>query len=216
MAILDVLVIAVIGISMLVGIMRGFMYEVAMIFGWVLAFFVAKFLAPQLSEAFANAVPHAGWRMGAAFSVIFIAVLFANSILAFSLKSIFSKSALRPMDRLLGSLFGVLRAGVVLLVVALVIHILRLQDEPWWAEAKTAPVLNETIALARPHLRSILNLDDEELSEGAQLLNGVDVLSDDEERKPAGGAEQSAEQNGAPDPFEREKALVEMLRSRQQ
>ena len=212
MAILDVLVIAVVGISMLVGIMRGFMYEAAMIFGWILAFFVAKFLAPQLSDAFVNAIPHASWRMGTAFTVIFVAVLFANSILAFSLKSLFSKSALRPMDRLLGSLFGIFRAGVVLIVVALVVHVLRLQEESWWTEAKTAPVLNETIALARPHLRAILNLDDEQISERMPLLNGVGALPGDDQRQ----QETGAEPEGSADPFEREKALVDMLRSRQQ
>lgn len=205
MAVLDILVIGVVGVSMLVGIMRGFMYEAAMLFGWVLAFFVAKWLAPQVSELFVNAIPAAGWRMGAAFSIVFIAVLFANSILAFSLKSVFSKSALRPMDRLLGSLFGILRAGVVLLVVALVVHILRVQEEPWWIEAKTAPLLDGAVTTARPYLRSVLNLDDEELSEGVQLLNEVNSSSPDGDKK----------NEEMPDSNEREKALLELLRNTQ-
>lgn len=177
MAILDVLVIAVFGISMLVGIMRGFIYEAAMIFGWVLAFFLARLFAPDVAEFFTNAISNASWRMGLAFLIIFVAVLFANSILAFALKSIFSNSALRPMDRLLGSLFGIARAALIMVVVALVVHILRLQDEPWWSEAKSAPVLNELIAVARPHLRSILNLDDEKLAEDVQRLNNVNLLT---------------------------------------
>ncbi|MGL4667941.1 MAG: CvpA family protein [Saezia sp.] len=207
MPVLDLVVIGIVAVSMLVGIMRGFIYEAAMILGWFLAFFVAKFFAPQLSELFVGAISHPSWRMGAAFSIIFIAVLFTNSILAFFLKSLFSKSALRPMDRLLGSLFGVVRAGVVLVVVALVVHILRLQEESWWVEAKTAPVLNEAIAVARPHLRSILNLDDQEVSDKVDLLNDVGSLLDRQ-----GSSDDASEK---PVPNDREKALLELLRNTQ-
>lgn len=159
---LDLLIIAVLVVSVLVGCLRGLMYEAAMLFGWALAFFVARWFAPDLSELLQKAIGNENWRMGISFVVIFIAVLFANALLAFALKAIFSQPALRPIDRCLGGLFGVLRAGVVVLVMALVVHILRLQEEPWWHDAKAAPWLNEAIEFSKPLLRSVLNLDDVE------------------------------------------------------
>ena len=169
---LDLLVIAVIAVSVLIGCMRGFMYEAAMLFGWVLAFFVARWLAPELSVLIEKAISNENWRMGIAFVVVFIAVLFANGLLAFGLKALFSKSALRPMDRCLGGVFGVLRAGVLLLVLTLVVHILRLQDEVWWTQSKSAPGLNSVMEVSKPYLRSVLNLED--LS-----VPGQDVLPDE-------------------------------------
>lgn len=157
---LDLLVIAIIGVSILIGCMRGFMYEAAMLFGWVLAFFVARSFAPDLSVILSSAIANDSWRMGVSFLVIFIAVLFTNGLLAFGLRALFSKSALRPMDRCLGGVFGLLRAGVVLVALALVVHILRLQDEAWWTQSHCAPLLNDVMEVSKPYLRSVLNLDD--------------------------------------------------------
>lgn len=176
---LDIIVLAVVVVSLLVGCMRGLMYEAAMLCGWVIAFFIARAFAPELAAVFANAIANESWRMGIAFVVIFIAVLFANGILAFALKAIFSKSVLRPVDRCLGGVFGLLRAGVILLALTLVVFILRLEDEPWWAQSYSAPVLNEAMDISRPYLRSVLNLDDTDLAQNVERINqGYELLSD--------------------------------------
>lgn len=176
---LDFIVLAIVVVSLLVGCMRGLMYEAVMLCGWILAFFVARFLAPDLAAVFANAIANESWRMGIAFIMIFIAVLFANGILAFALKAIFSKSALRPIDRCLGGVFGLFRAGVVLLALTLVVFILRLEDEPWWTQSYSAPVLNEAMDISRPYLRSVLNLDDTSLAENVERINqGYELLNE--------------------------------------
>ncbi|CAK7038162.1 CvpA family protein [Saezia sanguinis] len=161
---LDLLIIAVVLVSVLIGCMRGFMYEAAMLFGWVLAFFVARWLAPDLSALLVKAIANENWRMGISFVLVFIAVLFTNGILAFALKALFSKPALRPMDRCLGGVFGIVRAGLVMLVMTLVVHILHLQEEEWWTQSRSAPWLNEAMEVSKPFLRSVLNLDEAEPS----------------------------------------------------
>lgn len=168
MAGFDLVVLAIILVSILFGVLRGFVYEVITLFGWVVAFFVARWFAPDLANLLSGAITNEQLCMALAFCLIFIAVIFLNGLVAFLFKSLFSKSALRPADRSLGALFGIVRAGVCLLVLALVVHILQLQQAPWWTQAKSSVWLNQVVDTTRPFLQEVLSIDEEKLLPQAQ------------------------------------------------
>jgi membrane protein required for colicin V production len=59
---------------------------------------------------------------------------------------------LRPADRTLGALFGVVRGLVLLLVVAVVVGLTPLREAAWWQESHSAPVLGSMLKSLKPAL----------------------------------------------------------------
>jgi membrane protein required for colicin V production len=65
-------------------------------------------------------------------------VVFAGGLLAWLTKKLVDSVGLRPIDRGLGALFGLLRGAVLLLVIAIVINMSPARSAGWWTEATGA------------------------------------------------------------------------------
>lgn len=135
---LDWVFVAVLAASFVVGAWRGLVYEVLSVLGWVAAFVVAQWLAPQAAALLPiERAPEAG-RYAVGFVAVFILVVFAGGLLAWLTKKLVDSVGLRPIDRGLGALFGLLRGAVLLLVVAIVINMSPARSAGWWTEATGA------------------------------------------------------------------------------
>jgi membrane protein required for colicin V production len=88
--------------------------------------------------------------------VVFVAAVFACGLLAWLLKKLVDAVGLRPADRALGALFGVLRGLVLLLAVVLIAGWLQVQDAPWWQQSRWAPWLQDALKGMRPVLPEAL------------------------------------------------------------
>ncbi len=154
LALLDMLVLATLLLSMLLGAWRGLVYELLMLVGWVVAFFAARLLVPQLlpqaSAYFSNAAPQALYA--GVFIVLFIVLTFAWGLLASLAKKLIQMVGLRPVDRVFGACFGVVRALVLLLVLAMVVQAAGWQSQSWWQQSTSAAWLAQGLAQALPSL----------------------------------------------------------------
>lgn len=149
MALVDVLLLAVLGASVLIGLWRGLLYELVSLLGWVVAFVVAQQGALPVGQA----LPLEGWgeplRFAAGFALLFVAVVLAGGLLAWLLQRGAAAVGLRPADRALGALFGALRGVVLLLVAALLVRQTPWADAPAWRRSVGAGWLEQGLALAR-------------------------------------------------------------------
>ena len=139
-------------LSLVIGAWRGLVYEVLSVLGWATSFYAAQWFAPQLApllpfESLSNAV-----RFAAAFVLIFVAALFACGILAFAVKKLVEAVGLRPIDRVLGALFGVVRGVILLLAVAVVINMTTLKQGQWWLSSASAGILTAGLQTLKPML----------------------------------------------------------------
>ena len=135
---LDWVFVAVLAVSFLVGTWRGLVYEVLSVLSWIAAFVVAQWLAPQAAALLpVERAPEAG-RYAVGFVAVFILVVFAGGLLAWLTKKLVDSVGLRPIDRGLGALFGLLRGAVLLLVIAIVINMSPARSAGWWIEATGA------------------------------------------------------------------------------
>lgn len=138
--------------SMLLGAWRGLIYEVLSLAGWLVAFMVARTWAGDT----ALWLPLDGWdmrlRYAAGFVLLMVAAMFAWGVVSWLARQLVEAVGLRPVDRTLGALFGILRSVVLLLVVALVIRQTPLQQAPWWRESAFAPWLSQTLGMVLPAL----------------------------------------------------------------
>lgn len=152
MTALDWIFVAVVLGSMLLGAWRGLVYEVLSLMGWVVAFVVARTWA----QGVAVWLPLDGWdmqlRYAAGFVLLLVGAMFAWGLVSWLSKQLIEAVGLRPVDRTLGALFGLLRGGLLLLVLALVIQYTPLHTALWWQESGLAPWLTQALAWALPAL----------------------------------------------------------------
>jgi membrane protein required for colicin V production len=136
-ALTDWLLLGVLMASLLLGLWRGFVYEVLSLAGWIAAFIVAQWLAADVVSLlpFVQGAP-ASVQYAVAFVVVFVATLFATGVLSWLVKKLIDSVGLRPVDRSLGAVFGLARGVVVLLAVTVFLQLLGMTSESWWQEAE--------------------------------------------------------------------------------
>ena len=150
MATLDWVVLAVLLASLLLGAWRGLVYEVLSVLSWIAAFVLAQWLAADVAALLPMDGAGEAVRYAAAFVVVFIAAVFAGALLAWLTKKLIESVGLRPADRALGALFGLVRGVVLVLVLAVVVHITPLKEGAWWKESLTASVATAALRGLQP------------------------------------------------------------------
>lgn len=152
MATLDWIAVALLLVSMLLGLVRGLVFEVISLAGWVVAFVAAQWLAEDLGRWLPFGDPAASWRYAAGFVLVFVGVAFSVGLLAALTRKLVAAIGLRPVDRILGGVFGVARGAVAMLAVAVVVHLLALSDSAWWHGSRSAIVLDAALQGLKPAL----------------------------------------------------------------
>ena len=137
----DWVALAVLLVSVGLGIWRGLIYEMLSLAGWVAAFLVAQIWAGELAAWLPFAQGGAAVRHAVAFVLLFVVTAFAAGWLAWLARKLVAAVGLRPVDRTLGLVFGLARGVVLLLAVAVVVGLLGQGSQPWWREAFSAQLL---------------------------------------------------------------------------
>ena len=128
----DIVIIAVILLSAVIGLFRGLVREILSLLGWIVAIWVAWVFAPQLSGLFTGLISSPEVQLAAAFILLFLVILVLIAILAHYICKIISASALKTTDRSLGMLFGALRGVLLVALVAILLQTSFLAKEQWW------------------------------------------------------------------------------------
>jgi membrane protein required for colicin V production len=148
----DWILIALLTASMLVGAWRGLVYEVLSVIGWIAAFLLAQWFAPDVAEKLPMQSSGETLRYAAAFVLVFIVSVFAAGLLSALMKKLISAVGLRPVDRILGAVFGIFRGLILLLALSVVVHMTALQESDWWVESQGGPMLMTLLKGLRPML----------------------------------------------------------------
>lgn len=146
----DWIILAIIGVSALISLMRGFVREALSLVAWIVAFVLATVFHPRLAGLLTGSVATPSLRIIAAWFAIFLTVLLVMGVVNFLLTRLVRASGLSGTDRFLGSLFGAARGFVaVLTLVILVPQFLPVQQDPWWHQSTLIPVLHGFEGTAR-------------------------------------------------------------------
>jgi membrane protein required for colicin V production len=150
LATLDWIVVAVLAASVLLGLWRGLVYEVLSVLNWLAAFVLAQWLAPRAADWLPLSQAGDSFRYAAGFVLVFVAALFAGGLLAWLTKKLVEAVGLRPVDRALGGIFGLVRGTVAVLVLGVVVHLTGLKNGLWWTESVTAGVATAALRGLKP------------------------------------------------------------------
>jgi membrane protein required for colicin V production len=131
----DWLVIAIVVGSGAFGFFRGFVKEAISLATWLIAIWLAWRLGaaaePMLGEW--RELPEL--RIWAARALIFAVIMMLGLLLAWALHKLVASTGLSRPDRFLGTLFGLLRGGIVVGLVVIGLQLTGLDLEPWWLGA---------------------------------------------------------------------------------
>lgn len=134
----DYFVLAILGISCVIGLLRGFLREVLSLVAYIAAFMAAIWWGPSASLWLESLIDNGLLRSLAAYGAVFIAGLLMLGLLNMALGALVDRTGLTPADHGLGALFGAVRGVVLVLVLVGLAGYTELPKEPWWQEARTS------------------------------------------------------------------------------
>jgi len=152
MTAVDLIVLAILLGSAALGLSRGFVREVFSFSAWVLAFIAAKTLSPWFAPWIPGLIGEASIRYAAAIVLVFVLVLIVASLAGGLVAGVVRLVGLGPYDRLAGLGFGVLRAVVLLLGLAVLAGLTALPRTAAWQEAASRAALERAALELRPWL----------------------------------------------------------------
>jgi membrane protein required for colicin V production len=148
----DLAVLGIIGVSVLLGVLRGLVREVFSIAGWLLAFFLARRFAESVAVLFPVALQPAELRLAVAFSLVVVLTVLVCWMGALLVGEVMKATGLRPMDRTLGAVFGLARGALVVVVGVLVAGLTAVPASPGWRNAWLSPPFEQLALSARAWL----------------------------------------------------------------
>lgn len=149
---IDWALMALLLLSVVVGLWRGLVYEVMSLLGWVMAYVLAQWHGPTIAPWLPVGAPGSALNAAAAFVAVFLAVLVAWSLLAWLLRRLIQASPLDALNRVLGAAFGLLRGLLVGLAVATAVNLTPLAESPSWRASHGAAGLGLILSELRPLL----------------------------------------------------------------
>lgn len=140
----DLLILGVLLLSMLLGLIRGFVREAIGVISWLGGLWLAWRYAHVLEPLLAGRVGDPPVSTWAARTLIVLGVLVLGWILAGILGYMLRHSGLSIMvDRLLGLVTGFVRGAVVVAVFVLLGQFVQLTQTGWWKSSKLIPYASE-------------------------------------------------------------------------
>lgn len=133
----DLTLFAMIAVSVLVGLWRGLVFEMLAVLGWLAAYFAAQWFAPDLAPHLPIGASGSALNHAAAFAVVFLLALVIWGVAARVVRMLVrAVPVISTADRLMGAAFGLVRAVVLLLVIATVVGLTPLTKSQAWQQSR--------------------------------------------------------------------------------
>jgi membrane protein required for colicin V production len=138
---IDFVVLGLLGVSGLVGVMRGLTREVLGLGCWAGAVALAVFAHPLLQEPLASWIRNPRLQAPVAMGLVFLGSMVVLTFLARQVASLIQSTLLAGLDRTLGFVFGLVRGGFVLCAVYAGVMLMVTNRPALWRKARLEPAL---------------------------------------------------------------------------
>ena len=141
----DWAIIALLVISTLMSLRRGFFKEALSLGTWIAAFVVARQFHSPMDQLLETQIVDSLMRSIAAFAALFVGTLLVGAALGFFLSALIDATGLSSTDRVLGIVFGFARGALIVTVVIGLLNLTPLVNDSWYTTASLVPHF-ETVA----------------------------------------------------------------------
>jgi membrane protein required for colicin V production len=155
MSTVDYILAGTVLLSVLFGMVRGFLRESVALLGWLVGLWLAWRYAYVLEPYLGGALTGTELQEWVARSIVLIAVVAAGWLLGAMLSYLVQRSGLTlGVDRFLGGLFGLVRGAVIVGFAVMLGQAAELGGEPWWRESKLLPLGEEMATVLRGYVET--------------------------------------------------------------
>ena len=155
MPVVDISIIAIVVVSLFVGLFRGFIRESLSLFSWIVAIWLAYNYATLGATYLEPYIDQPPLRVVASFAGIFIVSLLLISLASYLVYRLLYVSGISGVDRSLGSLFGLARGIIIVAFLILAARFMDFTTQPWWQES----ILVEYFTPVTEFIRTLLPQD---------------------------------------------------------
>ena len=149
---IDVVILALIALSAILSLFRGFVREAVALATWLVALWVAMAFHEDLAAILSQWIETPSAQKITAFAVLFICVLLLGAIINYLASKLVDKTGLTGTDRLLGIVFGVARGGVIVAILVLLAGLTPFPQDPWWQDSQFIGYFEELAMWIRSYL----------------------------------------------------------------
>ena len=135
----DWAIIAIIAISSLISLKRGFVKEALSLVTWIIAGVVAWMFGGALSQHLTEFIEMPSARVIAGCAILFVATLLVGALVNFLISELVRVTGLSGTDRFLGMVFGGARGALLVVVLTGLLSLAPVQQDPWWQQASLLP-----------------------------------------------------------------------------
>jgi len=155
MTTVDYILAATVLLSVLFGVVRGFLRESVALLGWLVGLWLAWRYAYLLEPYFGGHLAGTELQAWVARAVVLLAVVTASWLLGALLSYLVQRSGLTlGVDRLLGGVFGLVRGAVIIGFAVMLGQAAALGSEAWWRESRLMPLGEEMASVLRGYVET--------------------------------------------------------------
>ncbi len=138
----DWVILAILVVSSLISLKRGFVREALSLVNWVLAFFIALAFREVFAALLSSYISTPSVRELVAFAALFAATLIVGAMVNNLISELVRLTGLSGTDRTFGMIFGLLRGFVIVMALLIFLpDLVPVDKDPWWRESLLIPEL---------------------------------------------------------------------------
>ncbi len=136
---IDYAILTLVIISIVIGLLRGFVKEILSLFAWITGIYLGVTYNRQFADSLVNTIEIPAVRLAVAFVAILVITLIFNSLISYLLSLLVKKGGLVVFDRFAGMILGVGRGILVIGVVVMLLELTPIQEHFLWQESNLIP-----------------------------------------------------------------------------
>lgn len=155
----DYTIIALIGIYILLGMIRGGRKEFLCLLSWLAALAVAWSFAADLSRMLPASIPYiphknAPFKLAAAFVIMLMITRLFTSFIFFLISQRAKREKFSFLNHLSGMVVGIFRGAVIVILAILMGGLTPLPKDSWWRESQLIPPFEFSVIWLKDHIPS--------------------------------------------------------------
>lgn len=135
---IDYGIMAIVGVSVVFGLLRGFVREAMSLMTWILAGILGTLYCDEVAAWFTS-ISIVGVRLLLAFILIVLTTLIVGGIVSHLISKLVKSTKFSITDRIVGTLFGLARGVVIIAIVVLMVNPSVVAKKEIWKSSKLVP-----------------------------------------------------------------------------